>query len=366
MRKFSFVLFLYVIALPTLFGQYFKTTFTYTASTGLLNFYIKPTGGNLSTAIESFQFDVTYPIGANVNFGTVTNNTAVFQGLSVSNTNSFTLNGGWVYRFEHQGLIPSQFYAQNAEYLVFSVQLSGSGATTLGYKSDYDNFDPVFTVNDDSGNPLWDNTSPHDIYYPNQLQNGNIVYILLNVTLPLELTVFEAKNEESSITLNWTTENEFDFSGFELQRSVDGINFSKIAFLQSTGTNETANYRFTDKDVVSSNPYFYRLKMIDNDGSYSFSGIISGKRLDLRQNELIDITISENSHIEVGFELAKEDYLTINIFDLNGKVIARQTAFYPAGRINVDFDLSPNQSGIYCIQIGSSEYNRVKKFAFAN
>ena len=167
-------------------AQYFKTRFSFNQSTNELSFYIKPTVGFVSTDIGSFQFDITYPLGSTISFGTVTNNTIAFPGLNVTATNLFTLNNEWVKRWEHQGFIPFQTYNLNTEYLVFSVVVAGNGPFTLNYKSDYPNFDPVFTVNSDDGTPLWDNTAPHDVYYPTQLQSGNIVYMTLGITLPVE------------------------------------------------------------------------------------------------------------------------------------------------------------------------------------
>lgn len=271
MKKNTFFLLLLLFASQTLYGQYFKTTFTYSA--GLLNFYVKPTGGSINAALQSFQFDVTYPIGANINFGSITNNTTDFPGLNVTATNLFTLNGEWVKRWEHQGAIPQQVYTQNTEYLVFSVQLSGLGSTTLGYKSDYVNFDPVFTVNDDMGTPLWDDTPPYDVYYPNQQQSGDIIYILLNVSLPLELSHFGTHADQESINLTWTTQNEQNFFGFEVQRSMDGIDFSKIDFLEGRGNNESNDYNYIDQEVRPNVVYYYRLKMLDFDGVSSYSKI---------------------------------------------------------------------------------------------
>ncbi|MBK8887189.1 MAG: hypothetical protein IPN46_11830 [Saprospiraceae bacterium] len=95
-----------IFAISGMQAQYFKTSFSFDQTTNVLSFFIKPTGGSMSTDIGSFQFDVTYPLGSVINFGSVDNNTTVFPNLNVVETNLFTLNNEWVKRWEHHGLIP--------------------------------------------------------------------------------------------------------------------------------------------------------------------------------------------------------------------------------------------------------------------
>lgn len=344
----------------TVYGQYFKTTFTYSPSTGLLKFYIKPTGTNMDVAIESFQFDVTYPIGVNVNFGTVINNTADFPGLNVTNTNTFTLNGEWVYRWEHQGVIPQKVYNLNTEYLVFSVPVSGN--TTMAYKSDYVFFDPVFTVNDDMGNPLWDNTPPHDVYYPNQQQNGDIIYILLNITLPIELSQFSVQPQKESMLLSWTTESEFNFSGFDIERSLDGSHFNQIHFMPGIGENKTMHYNYTDINIIQGIPYYYRLKYMDQDGRSSYSKILSAI-IHVENPKPIRFYYSTPGQFHIQYDLKHEDEIELIIYDIHGRLIVNNHSTEVAGKHDLSFsnpDLGP---GIYIVYFKNSKGTFSEKFA---
>ncbi|RQO29628.1 hypothetical protein DBR32_15680, partial [Taibaiella sp. KBW10] len=59
------------------------------------------------------------------------------------------------------------------------------------------------------------------------------------------------------------------FSHFELERSQDGLNFNKIATVAYTNQQDYTSY---DKTISSLNDkVYYRLKMVDNDGSSKLS-----------------------------------------------------------------------------------------------
>ncbi len=78
--------------------------------------------------------------------------------------------------------------------------------------------------------------------------------------------------------LNWTTYNEDNNRGFEIQRSADGKLFEHTGFVQSKGANgsstEAQTYDFTDP-VAAEGQVFYRLKQTDFDQTTTYSNVIS-------------------------------------------------------------------------------------------
>jgi len=102
-----------------------------------------------------------------------------------------------------------------------------------------------------------------------------------NFTLPLDLISFTGHlQNDNSVLLNWKTENEFNTSHFEVERSTDGIRFTGIGNVNANGRNNAGgsfNYSLTDNDAVnqSSQRLHYRLKMVDIDGRFKYSNIVS-------------------------------------------------------------------------------------------
>ena len=76
--------------------------------------------------------------------------------------------------------------------------------------------------------------------------------------------------------LNWVTADEKDFSAFEIQKSTDARSFEKVGAVTAKLTNGSHLNAYTFYDENASEPaIYYRLKMIDTDGSFTFSRIIS-------------------------------------------------------------------------------------------
>ncbi len=83
----------------------------------------------------------------------------------------------------------------------------------------------------------------------------------------------------NKVTLKWTTQNEINLKGFEVQRSFDkNNNFKALDFVKvSSEKKDKKEYSFEDKSVfkASDRTFYYRLKVVDNDKSFSFSKTIA-------------------------------------------------------------------------------------------
>ncbi len=95
-------------------------------------------------------------------------------------------------------------------------------------------------------------------------------------SLPLHLISFSCTSSGNANILQWQTSNEMNTEGFEVERSFDGLHFSAIGTVNAANTSGTNLYSFTD-NPLSHQSCFYRLKMIDQDGSFTLSNIIRVK-----------------------------------------------------------------------------------------
>jgi hypothetical protein len=91
-------------------------------------------------------------------------------------------------------------------------------------------------------------------------------------TLPIKLTAFAGKTINCTIALNWKTAEEGNAAFFELQRSVNGTTFTKVATISPKGSYSIYNY--TDA-AAPTGTIQYRLRMVDKDGFEEYSTIIS-------------------------------------------------------------------------------------------
>lgn len=91
-----------------------------------------------------------------------------------------------------------------------------------------------------------------------------------DMPLPLNLVSFEAIKRTNTVLLKWITENELNTNRFILERSADGTNYSAIGNVPALNGNSRNNYSFEDLQPLKG-LNFYRLKMIDADGSFRYS-----------------------------------------------------------------------------------------------
>ncbi len=94
-------------------------------------------------------------------------------------------------------------------------------------------------------------------------------------SLPVVLSSFTANLKNSNAGLAWTTVSEKNFNLFEVERSFDGADYKTISVVFAAGnTNSKTNYSYNDnvKEIAKSIIY-YRLKMVDIDGSFKYSDV---------------------------------------------------------------------------------------------
>lgn len=107
--------------------------------------------------------------------------------------------------------------------------------------------------------------------------NGMKMGMMDNTPLPVTLTDFTAVASENSILLQWETVEEKEFDRFELEKSRNPKKgFTYLATIKPSADTKTG-YQFADTDAEPNVNFYYRLKMVDRDGSLAFSKIVVAK-----------------------------------------------------------------------------------------
>ncbi|WP_221393622.1 T9SS type A sorting domain-containing protein [Dyadobacter sp. NIV53] len=165
-------------------------------------------------------------------------------------------------------------------------------------------------------------------------------YMQADNPLPVTLASFTGKHTLNGNLLEWHTTEEFDNTGFEIERSVDAKSFIKIGFADGKGnTALQSTYRFLDISYSSTD--FYRLKQLDYNGNVSYSRII---RINSAQDSF---NVYPNpATISVTID-APHTSRNIKILNLNGQIIYDLPA-KPSQTIST----SNLQSGTYIFQTG--------------
>lgn len=178
----------------------------------------------------------------------------------------------------------------------------------------------------------------------------------LMAPLPVELTRFNAEPNEKNISLAWATASEINNSGFEVQRSTDGRSFSKIGWVEGSGTTTIGKeYAFTDNEVKPNTLYYYRLRQLDNNGTVEFTPIRSAlvkdqTRLMVTQlfpNPINQLQGSANFQVES----PAADEIDIQVFDARGGLVQQQAQAILEGENAITIPISGLASGVYFVKM---------------
>jgi hypothetical protein len=181
--------------------------------------------------------------------------------------------------------------------------------------------------------------------------SSNLQYISLvdYSIVPVELTSFTADNKGNIVELKWRTATELNNSGFQIERSSDNSSFYKIGFVPGFGTTtESKDYAFKDESTANG-IYYYRLKQIDFDGSFSYSDVVN---LDLEVPDQFSLSQNYpnpfNPSTRINFSLPVDAKVKVKIFNSIGEVIDNAAdGNFTAGFHEINFSGLNLSSGVY-------------------
>jgi hypothetical protein len=195
--------------------------------------------------------------------------------------------------------------------------------------------------------------------------------------LPVELVAFYGETNNMDISLHWNTATEINCNSFEIEKKeFSGKIWLRIGSVHAYFlSNSPKSYSFTDRNLKPGE-YQYRLKMIDNDGSFQYSKIVEmhaklSVGLELCQNYPNPFNPSTRINYKIPFDA---DVL-IEVFNVLGiKVAQLVNEFQGAGYYHVEFNPTlcntAVSSGIYFYKITAKDVktenslNVLKKMIF--
>lgn len=175
---------------------------------------------------------------------------------------------------------------------------------------------------------------------------GGIVY---ENVLPIDLISFKADKKNNTTDLKWQTENQDNFSHFELERSATGTDdFTSIARVEATKAT-TGNYSYTDANAARlSQKAYYRLKMVDMDGQFKYSAVVV-VTFDNAANIMVTPNLlNAGEMISVNIAGNNQTKYEVKLFDMSGKMISQQ-----AGNGRMQIATSGLRKGMYVVAVSN-------------
>jgi trimeric autotransporter adhesin len=175
-------------------------------------------------------------------------------------------------------------------------------------------------------------------------------------TLPVQLLSFTGNLNNNATLLNWATTNEVNAQSFVVERSENGNDYNGIGTVAANGTTTTTiNYSYTDNDVatLSSSTIYYRLKIVDRDGNFAYSNVITVSLSDITGR----VTVFPNpvaAEAKVTMAAAFDGKAQWKVIDNAGRVVMQSTSQLRKGRNNIVINLDKLSSGTYYLRVSGA------------
>jgi hypothetical protein len=180
---------------------------------------------------------------------------------------------------------------------------------------------------------------------------------------PVELSSFTGMVINNTIQLNWQTETEVDNYGYEIERQVNESEWSNIGFVKGYGnSNSPKRYKFTDINPAGGSKFRYRLKQIDNDGTYEYSDIVDVEFVPTEFALYQNYPNPFNNSTLIKFSLPEAGKVSIRVYSTAGEEITELVnKDYEAGYHKVEFNVRSYASGVYFYRLQAGDYIETKK-----
>lgn len=176
------------------------------------------------------------------------------------------------------------------------------------------------------------------------------------LSLPVTFTSFTAtRSEDAGVKIDWNTVNEINNSHFEVERSIDGSDWTSIATI-AAGNNMSANdYSYTDATAPAAQVW-YRIRQVDIDGKDSYTKVVLVAATANAQATIV----ASGRRVTIFPEKLAGSRLIVRLITLGGQVLQQQS--FESASSRIDLTLSTSANGMYLVQVtDGSRWSVVKK-----
>jgi hypothetical protein len=191
--------------------------------------------------------------------------------------------------------------------------------------------------------------------------NDNIVFTLITfpksmLPLAIDWKSFTAASVQNTAMLQWNVTDDASVAYFEVQRSTDGISFGDIGRVEAG----LGPYQF--KDPISPGTYFYRLRLVEENGSNEFSSIRSVQLTTGQTRLQILANPVQGNQLQLQIDLPATATAGIRLVNAQGRLVLQQTAPLQTGANQITIPLPAMTAGIYFVQLETATWQSVLPF----
>lgn len=181
------------------------------------------------------------------------------------------------------------------------------------------------------------------------------------IILSVKLTDFGVAHQGALARIKWSSSDEVAFSHYVVERSIDGVGFSAIGTVAASGRG--GNYSLDDHALPQATKLYYRLKMVNNNGTFTYSRVVL---INLNAGE-VTVRVYPNPVVNsanVQFVTTTSERVIIRLYDAGGQVVVQQNQFAQAGTNTVQLNnLNNLPAGTYLIEVSGTGFRYTQKLS---
>jgi photosystem II stability/assembly factor-like uncharacterized protein len=199
-----------------------------------------------------------------------------------------------------------------------------------------------------------------EIHYPTgQIYAGtfgrSIWVSPLDKVIPVELIEFKGTPNTEGSLLTWQTAQEIRFNHFEVERSSDSKTWQK--FTETAAKGSASTY-----EILDTKPFYginyYRLKMVDNDATFSYSKIVAidWNKVSSTKWALFPNPVKDKLFLSGNEDISGEQ--AVQIMDIAGKIIVQTTI----QKLRNGLSINNLANGTYFLELPNAKEAERKSF----
>lgn len=269
----------------------------------------------------------------------------VFEYPHVFTTGGFSITGGFVYRGPEYSVLQGKYIC--ADYVsgnVWMVYPNGSGGWTSARQGGL------------PGNISSFGEAENGALYAVSL-GGTVFKVDVTAVLPVTLISFTGNTKEGYNELLWTTTAEQNMRRFIVEFSIDGRNFQTAGDITALNMPGENNYVF--RHIINeSRKIFYRLRLIDGNGSDRFSTVITIAGNDVNTVKVFPTVIGDN----IVRLISNGPLSAMYLFDSRGALVMHKQLNRQSGFFTVHTPALA--AGIYWLRVHGENNTEIIRLVF--
>jgi hypothetical protein len=178
----------------------------------------------------------------------------------------------------------------------------------------------------------------------------------VNSILPVTLLGFDGWQKDKGAFLSWSAAGNDQLDYFLVERKTTDGNFSSIHRIQSSGLAANSKYEYFDM-FSNEGDVFYRLKMVDRDGSFSYSLVVIVKH---KWETGFKIFHNPAASTVTVVHADGDDIIEMQVVNAAGQIVHRQAVM--AGARQSTINVQSLKAGLYNLVVKSKSRIRVAGF----